>query len=68
LVGFLLILLVFLTTICVSANLLINTFFQFHFHHIHIKEIREKIDDYEVDDFEIQNYRCHAAIKVDMVP
>jgi len=34
---------------------------------VSIKQIREKIEDYQVDDFEIHNYQHHPKIKFQMV-
>ena len=34
---------------------------------VSIKQIREKIEDYQVDDFEIHNYQHHETIKMKMV-
>jgi thymidylate synthase len=34
---------------------------------VHIKQLRENINDYTVDDFEVNNYFSHDAIKVDIV-
>jgi thymidylate synthase len=34
---------------------------------VHIKQMRENINDYQADDFEIRNYKCHEAIKMKMV-
>jgi thymidylate synthase len=34
---------------------------------VSIKNVRENINDYQVEDFEIHNYKCHEAIKVDMI-
>ena len=34
---------------------------------LHIKQLKENINDYKVDDFEINNYFSHDAIKVDII-
>ena len=34
---------------------------------ISIKEVREKIDDYQVDDFIVDNYQHHEQIKMEMI-
>jgi thymidylate synthase len=39
----------------------------YEFPTIHIKQIRENINDYTVDDFEINNYQTHEAIKMKMI-
>jgi len=39
----------------------------FDFPSISIKQVREKIDDYQIDDFTLDNYQSHEAIKVAMV-
>ena len=39
----------------------------FEFPTVSIKQIRDNISDYQVDDFEIHNYKCHEAIKMNMV-
>ena len=39
----------------------------FEFPTVSIKRIRDNISDYQVDDFEIHNYKCHEAIKMNMV-
>jgi thymidylate synthase len=39
----------------------------FLFPTVSIKQVREKIDDYQVEDFEVHNYQSHEAIKMKMV-
>lgn len=39
----------------------------FEFPTISIKKVRQNIDEYLVEDFEINNYKCHDAIKMNMV-
>jgi thymidylate synthase len=34
---------------------------------VSIKQLRDKIEDYQVDDFEIHNYQHHETIKMKMV-
>ena len=34
---------------------------------VSIKQVRENINDYQVEDFDIDNYKCHEAIKVQMM-